>query len=182
MKINRKLVAIAAAVVVVAAGGVGIAYAVGGGESDEQITGPSAKKAEAAALDAVGGGTVLEAEHQEAGGSGVYEVEVQRPDGSQVEVLIDDQFQPSGPRRMTTPARRTKARRTRAPRAPRTSSRRSPSRTPPSDQESGIEMRTTVAGSPEPATVARPPCAVAIACTIARPRPAPRSCARRRPG
>jgi hypothetical protein len=96
MKINRKLVAIAAAVAVVAAGGVGIAYAVGGGESDEQITGPSAKKAEAAALDAVGGGTVLEAEHQEAGGSGVYEVEVQRPDGSQVEVLIDDQFQSVG--------------------------------------------------------------------------------------
>ena len=59
MKINRKLVAIAAAVVVVAAGGVGIAYAVGGGESDEQITGPSAKKAEAAALDAVGGGPCL---------------------------------------------------------------------------------------------------------------------------
>jgi hypothetical protein len=96
MKINRKLVGITAAVAVVAAGGVGIAYAVGGGESDEQITGPSAKKAEAAALDAVGGGTVLEAEHQEAGGSGVYEVEVQRPDGSVVEVLVDDQFQSVG--------------------------------------------------------------------------------------
>ena len=97
MNINRKLVAIAAAVAVLAAGGVGIAYAVGGGESEEPITGPSAKKAEAAALDAVpGGATVLEAEHQEAGGSGVYEVEVQRPDGSQVEVLIDDQFQSVG--------------------------------------------------------------------------------------
>ena len=33
MNINRKLVAIAAAVVALAAGGVGIAYAVGGGES-----------------------------------------------------------------------------------------------------------------------------------------------------
>jgi hypothetical protein len=96
MRINRKLVAIAAAVVALAAGGVGIAYAVGGGESEEPITGPSADKAEAAALDAVGGGTVLEAEHQEAGGSGVYEVEVQRPDGSVVEVLVDDQFQSVG--------------------------------------------------------------------------------------
>jgi Peptidase propeptide and YPEB domain len=96
MRINRKLVAIAAAVVALAAGGVGIAYAVGGGESEEPITGPSADKAEAAALDAAGGGTVLEAEHQEAGGSGVYEVEVQRPDGSVVEVLVDDQFQSVG--------------------------------------------------------------------------------------
>jgi hypothetical protein len=96
MKINRKVVAIAAAVVALAAGGVGIAYAVGGGESEEAVTGPSAKKAEAAALDAVGGGTVLEAEYQEAGSAGVYEVEVQRPDGSAVEVHIDDQYQPVG--------------------------------------------------------------------------------------
>jgi hypothetical protein len=96
MNINRKVLAVAAAVAVLAAGGVGIAYAVGGGDSEEQVTGPSAEKAEAAALDAVGGGTVLEAEYQEAGGAGVYEVEVERPDGSQVEVHIDDQFQPVG--------------------------------------------------------------------------------------
>jgi Peptidase propeptide and YPEB domain len=96
MNINRKLAAIAAAVVALAAGGVGIAYAVGGGESEEQVTGPSAKKAEAAALEAAGGGTVLEAEFQEAGSTGVYEVEVQRPDGSVVEVLVDDQFQSVG--------------------------------------------------------------------------------------
>jgi uncharacterized membrane protein YkoI len=96
MKINRKVVAVAAAVAALAAGGVGIAYAVGGGDSDEAVTGPSAKKAEAAALEAVGGGTVLEAEYQEAGSTGVYEVEVQRPDGSAVEVHIDDQYQPVG--------------------------------------------------------------------------------------
>jgi hypothetical protein len=96
MNINRKVVAIAAIVAVLAVGGVGIAYAVGGGESEEQVTGPDAEKAKSAALDVVGGGTVLEAEFQEAGSAGYYEVEVQRPDGSQVEVHIDSQFQPVG--------------------------------------------------------------------------------------
>jgi Peptidase propeptide and YPEB domain len=87
MKINRKVVAIAAVVAVVAAGGVGIAYAVGGGD---------AEKAKSAAIDAAGGGTVLEAEYQEAGSAGFYEVEVERPDGSVVEVHVDGQFQPVG--------------------------------------------------------------------------------------
>jgi len=96
MKIDRKVAAIAAAVAALAVGGAGIAYAVGGGESEEQVTGPDAAKAERAALDAAGGGTVLESEYQEAGSAGVYEVEVQRADGSQVEVYIDDQYQPVG--------------------------------------------------------------------------------------
>jgi Peptidase propeptide and YPEB domain len=96
MSVNRKTVAIAAAVAAVAAGGVGIAYAVGGGESEEQVTGPEAKKAIAAALDQVGGGEVLEAEYQEAEGTGVYEVEIQRPDGSQVEVHVSGDYQALG--------------------------------------------------------------------------------------
>jgi hypothetical protein len=96
MNINRKVLAIGAAIAVLAAGGVGIAYAVGGGDSEERVTGPDAQKAEAAALDAAGGGTVLESEYQEAGSAGFYEVEVQRPDGSQVEVHLDSQFQPVG--------------------------------------------------------------------------------------
>jgi uncharacterized membrane protein YkoI len=95
MKLNRKVVAIAAAVTVVAAGGVGIAYAVGG-DSEEQVTGPSAEKAKAAALKATGGGTVLEAERQESDGKGAYEVEVKRPDGSTVEVYVDDNFKAAG--------------------------------------------------------------------------------------
>src|SRR5919106_3034266 len=96
MTINRKVVAIAAAVVALAAGSVGIAYAVGGGDSEEQVTGPDAQKAESAALDVAGGGTVTEAEFQESGSAGFYEGEVQRPDGSQVEVHLHDQFQPVG--------------------------------------------------------------------------------------
>jgi hypothetical protein len=95
MNVNRRVLAIAAAIAVVAAGGVGIAYAVGG-DSDEQVTGPDAEKAKAAALEAVGGGTVTEAEYQEAGSDGVYEVEVQRPDGSEVEVHIGADFNPVG--------------------------------------------------------------------------------------
>jgi hypothetical protein len=94
MSIDRKVVAIAAAIAVLAAGGVGIAYAVGGGDSEEQVTGPDAEKAKSAALDAVGGGTVTSVEQED--GDGVYEVEVQRPDGSQVEVAIGDQFQSLG--------------------------------------------------------------------------------------
>jgi Peptidase propeptide and YPEB domain len=96
MKINRKVLAVGAALAVLAAGGVGIAYAVGGGDSEEQVTGPDAERAKAAALEAVGGGTVTEAEYQESGGAGVYEVEVERPDGSQVEVHIGGDFNPVG--------------------------------------------------------------------------------------
>jgi hypothetical protein len=95
MNVNRKLVAAGTAVVLIAAGGVGIAYAVGG-DSEEQVTGPDAERAKSAALDAVGGGTVTEVEYQEAGSTGVYEVEVQRADGSQVEVHIDGSFGPVG--------------------------------------------------------------------------------------
>jgi hypothetical protein len=93
-RISRKTVAIAAGVLALAAGGAGIAYAVDGDE--EQVTGPDASRAEAAALDAVGGGTVTEIEHQDGDGAGTYEVEVQRADGSQVEVHIGGDFQPLG--------------------------------------------------------------------------------------
>ncbi|MEO8092645.1 MAG: PepSY domain-containing protein [bacterium] len=95
MKINRKVLAIAAATVVVAAGGVGIAYAVGG-DSEEQVTGPDADKAAAAAIDQVGGGTVTEVEYQDNDGAGLYEVEVRRDDGSQVEVHLSGGFDTVG--------------------------------------------------------------------------------------
>ncbi len=98
MEFNRKTVAISATAAALAAAGVGAAIAVGGnsGEAEEQVTGSAAAKAEAAALEAVGGGTVLEAEYQESGSEGFYEVEVQRPDGSQVEVYVDANFDTVG--------------------------------------------------------------------------------------
>jgi uncharacterized membrane protein YkoI len=95
MQVNRKVVAIGAAIAVLAAGGVGIAYAVGG-DSDEQVTGPDAERAKAAAIESVGGGTVTEIEHQDGDGAGLFEVEVQRPDGSQVEVYVDGAYDAVG--------------------------------------------------------------------------------------
>ena len=87
--INLRTMVIATAVaVLVALGGAGIAYAAGG-DSAEQLTGPDAQKAESAAIAAVGGGTVTEVEQEDGDGTGVFEVEVKRDDGSQVEVHLD---------------------------------------------------------------------------------------------
>jgi hypothetical protein len=96
MKIDRKVVAIGAAIAGLAAGGVGIAYGIGGGDSEEQVTGPEAERAKAAALESVGGGTVTEIEHQDGDGAGRFEVEVERADGSQVEVYVDGSYDAVG--------------------------------------------------------------------------------------
>jgi uncharacterized membrane protein YkoI len=61
-------------------------------EADEQASGPRADAAARAALDAVGGGKVLEVEIADDGMSG-FEVEVERPDGSYVEVNLDEELQ-----------------------------------------------------------------------------------------
>jgi uncharacterized membrane protein YkoI len=58
-------------------------------EAAEQATGARAKQAAQAALDAVGGGTVLEVEHADDGASG-FEVEIERADGTYVEVNLDE--------------------------------------------------------------------------------------------
>ena len=84
----RTLVIAAALAMLVALGGAGIAYA-NGGDSEEQLTGPDAQKAKSAAIAAVGGGTVSEVERDDGNGTGVFEVEVKREDGSQVEVHLD---------------------------------------------------------------------------------------------
>ncbi len=84
----RTLVIAAAVAMLVALGGAGIAYAAGG-DSEEQLTGPDAQKAKSAAIAAVGGGTVTEVERDDGNGTGVFEVEVKRDDGSQVEVHLD---------------------------------------------------------------------------------------------
>ena len=87
------LVAAIAALVLVAAVGAGIAKAVSG--SDETFSGTAADKAAAAAVEAAGGGKAHEVELQD-DGAGVYEVEVRREDGSQIEVHLDAQFQSVG--------------------------------------------------------------------------------------
>jgi hypothetical protein len=86
MKINRKILVVSTVVVALAAGGIGIAYAVGG-DSEEQATGPGADRAKAAAVKAVGG-NVISVERGDSGSA--YEVEVKRDDGSVVEVQVTD--------------------------------------------------------------------------------------------
>lgn len=95
MKLNRRFIVIAGVAVVLAIGGAGIAQAVGGG-SEQPVTGPAAEQAKAAALDAAGGGTVLEVEQQDGDGAGLYEVEVRRADGSTVEIHLDSELKQVG--------------------------------------------------------------------------------------
>src|SRR6185503_7558783 len=80
---RRKLLIAGAAAVALAAGGVGIARAVG--EGDEKVTGPAADRAGAAAVDIVGGGRVTGVEREDDDGA-AWEVEVVKSDGSKVEV------------------------------------------------------------------------------------------------
>jgi hypothetical protein len=74
---------------VLALGAGGIAIAGGGGDDDEAATGPGADRAREAALQHTGGGKVLEAEIADEGQKG-YEVEVEKPDGSVVEVTVSE--------------------------------------------------------------------------------------------
>jgi hypothetical protein len=95
MRSKRTLVIALAAAVLAVAGGAGIAQAVSGSD-EEPVTGPAAERAADAALQAAGGGTVLEVERQDGDGAGVYEVEVRREDGSEVEIHLDAQFREVG--------------------------------------------------------------------------------------
>ena len=90
--INLRTLVIAAAVaMLLALGAAGIAYA-NGGDSEEQLTGPEAEKAKSAAIAAAGGGTVTEVERDDGNGTGAFEVEVTRDDGSQLEVHLDSDY------------------------------------------------------------------------------------------
>jgi hypothetical protein len=90
----QKLLVAGAAILVLGAGGVGIAQAVGG-DADERVTGPEADRAAKAAVDAVGGGRAVGIERDDDDGE-AWEVEVVRPDGSEVEVLLTRDLQEVG--------------------------------------------------------------------------------------
>jgi hypothetical protein len=90
---TRKLKATlaAAGIVVVAGAGAGIAVATSDDDAtDKPITGSALDRASAAALDHTGSGRVTETEVGDE--EGYYEVEVTRPDGSQVDVHLDRNF------------------------------------------------------------------------------------------
>ena len=91
---SRKLVIVIVAVVLaVGALTAGIAFASGavGGDDDQPLTGTKLQRASAAALAHTGGGTVTETEVGDDGAA--YGVEVRLPNGSQVEVSLDENFQ-----------------------------------------------------------------------------------------
>jgi hypothetical protein len=87
---TRWIVGAGAAGVVASAAIGGAAIAASGGEDGSPITGPALAKAEAAALAHTGGGKVTETEVGDE--ESYYEVEVTLPDGSQVDVQLDENF------------------------------------------------------------------------------------------
>ena len=97
--INRfkKVLITVAALAALALGGSALAGAAsnGGGseagDKSEAITGSAKTKAEEAALAKTGSGKVTESELDNENGA-TYEVEVTKPDGSQVDVRLDGQF------------------------------------------------------------------------------------------
>jgi uncharacterized membrane protein YkoI len=91
MEINRKQIAVGAAVLAVGAGGVGVAVA--GGQSEEakeQVSGPAADRARDAAL-ARHPGTANAVERDSENG-GTWEVEITGSDGKTVDVRLDESY------------------------------------------------------------------------------------------
>jgi uncharacterized membrane protein YkoI len=95
MNSKRKLIVLAAALVAAAAGGVAYASGVGDDDAtDTPITGPALEQAKAAALAHTGGGEVTETEVGDE--ESLYEVEVTLPNGDQVDVQLDENFEVVG--------------------------------------------------------------------------------------
>jgi uncharacterized membrane protein YkoI len=94
MKRSTKIALGVAVAAAVAAGGAGIAVAAGSDDAgegpDTPITGAALDRAEEAALAETGGGRVTETEVGDE--ESYYEVEVTMPDGSEVDVQLDEDF------------------------------------------------------------------------------------------
>jgi uncharacterized membrane protein YkoI len=94
----KKIVAGVAALAALALGGAAIAGATSGGsdspdrgDGDGELSAAVEQQAGRAALKVTGGGTLGQIERDGEKGA-TYEVEVNRPDGSQVDVRLDGQF------------------------------------------------------------------------------------------
>ena len=90
---RKRIALVVAGAAVVTAGTVGAAAALGGGDDDAQdrpIPAAELDRAERAALQETGGGTVTETEVDDE--ESKYEVEVTLDDGSQVDVQLDEGF------------------------------------------------------------------------------------------
>jgi uncharacterized membrane protein YkoI len=84
----KKLI-IVAAVGAAALGGAALAGAATG--DDQALTGSTLDRASTAALEATGGGHVNQTERDGENGA-TFEVEVKKPDGSQVDVRLDENY------------------------------------------------------------------------------------------
>lgn len=93
MSKSRKYLIIGGAVLALSAIGATVAGAAGG-DSDEQVTGPDANRAKAAAVKSVGGGRVVGVERDDGGAA--WEVEIVKSDGSQVAVSLDGNLKQVG--------------------------------------------------------------------------------------
>jgi uncharacterized membrane protein YkoI len=92
---RRSKVAIAAAAVLAVGGtSAGIAIGAGGDDNEAPIRGDALVRASDAALKATGGGRVTDTEVGDE--ESLYEVEVTRSDGSQVDVQLDESFKVVG--------------------------------------------------------------------------------------
>ncbi len=94
MRFTRTRLTIAgAASAAVLAAGAGAAFAGGGGDEagDAKATGPAADRARAAALRVTHGGTANEVEREDESGA-AWEVEVTKPDGQTVDVLLNGRY------------------------------------------------------------------------------------------
>ena len=87
---RRKLLVGGAAALLAAGAGTGAAVAVGD-DGDATVTGPRADRAAAAALVETRGGTVNAVERDDEDGA-AWEVEVTRPDGTTVDVRLDERL------------------------------------------------------------------------------------------
>jgi uncharacterized membrane protein YkoI len=90
MSKRTKITVAGLAALAVAAGGVGVAAAGGGDDSEAPISGSALDRASAAALEHTGGGRVTDTEVGDE--ESYYEVEVTKGDGSQVDVQLDRGF------------------------------------------------------------------------------------------
>jgi uncharacterized membrane protein YkoI len=93
MNVRRKGLVVAGSILAIAAGGVGVAAATGGGDDgDETVTGPAADRATEAALAITDGGTANSVERDSENGA-TWEVEVTKPDGATVDVRLDASYE-----------------------------------------------------------------------------------------
>jgi len=87
---KRMLIIGGAAIAVLAVAATGIAASGALDDNEEPITGEALEQASAAALAHTGGGTVTETEQGDE--DSYYEVEVTMPDGRQIDVQLDKDF------------------------------------------------------------------------------------------